>query len=114
MLGGKGCALRTVDKDILRGIPNGPDPCPLDERITDRRARIRAKDRTRTGIDCVRAIQCKAGAIRTLMAAKKQGLHTSKQNTQAAVAALIFMKSMVRMGASHARSEPSTSRTGIL
>ena len=35
----------------------------------------------------------KAGAICTLMAAKKLDLHTSKQNTQAAVAALIFMMS---------------------
>ena len=49
----------------------------------------------------------KAGAIRTLMAAEKQGLPTSTQNTQAAVAALIFMKSMVRgtgMSSSHRRS----------
>ena len=49
----------------------------------------------------------KAGAIRTLMAAKKQGLPTSTQNTQAVVAALIFMKSMVRgtgMSSSHRRS----------
>ena len=58
VLGDKGCALRTVDKGIPRGIPNGLDPCPLDERIKDRRARIRAKDRTRTGIDRVRAMQC--------------------------------------------------------
>ena len=47
-------SLRTVDK----GISRGPDPCPLDERITDRRAWIRDKDRTRTGIDRVRAMQC--------------------------------------------------------
>ena len=49
----------------------------------------------------------KAGAIRTLMAAKKQGLSTSTKNTQAAVAALIFMKSMVRgtsKSSSHRRS----------
>ena len=58
VLGDKGCALCTVDKDIPRGIPKGPDPCPLDKRIKDRRARIRAKDRTRTGIDRVRAMQC--------------------------------------------------------
>ena len=58
VLGDKGCALRTVDKGIPRGIPKGPDPCPLDKRIKDRRARIRAKDRTRTGIDRVRAMQC--------------------------------------------------------
>ena len=38
----------------------------------------------------------KAGAILTLMAAKKQGLSTITRNTQAAVAALIFMKSMVK------------------
>ena len=38
----------------------------------------------------------KAGEIRTLMAAKKQGLFTTTRNTQAAVAALIFMKLMVR------------------
>ena len=41
------------------------------------------------------------------MAAKKQGLSTSMKNTQAAVAALIFMKSMVRgigMSSSHRRS----------
>ena len=37
MLGDKGCALRTVDKGIPRGIPKGPDPCPLDKRIKDRR-----------------------------------------------------------------------------
>ena len=58
VLGDKGCALRTVDKSVDKGISRGPDPCPLDERITDRRARIRDKDRTRTGIDRVRAIQC--------------------------------------------------------
>ena len=49
----------------------------------------------------------KAGAICTLMSAMKRGLHTSTQNTQAAVAALIFMKSMVRgtgMSSSHRRS----------
>jgi len=33
----KGCALRTVGK----GIYKGPNPSPLDKRITDRRARIR-------------------------------------------------------------------------
>ena len=26
----QGCALCTVDKGIPRGIPKGPDPCPLD------------------------------------------------------------------------------------
>ena len=49
----------------------------------------------------------KARAICTLMAAKKQGLSTSTKNTQAAVAALIFMKSMVRgigTSSSHRRS----------
>ena len=51
-------SLRTVDKGVDKGISRGPDPCPLDERITDRRARIRDKDRTRTGIDRVRAMQC--------------------------------------------------------
>ena len=50
VLGDKGCALRTVDKGIPRGISRGPDPCPLDKRIKDRRARIRAGTRTRTGI----------------------------------------------------------------
>ena len=43
VLGDKGCALRTVDK----GISRGPNLCPLDKRITDRRARIR------TGIQSV-------------------------------------------------------------
>ena len=38
----------------------------------------------------------KVGAIRTLVAAKKQSLPTTTRNTQAAVAALLFMKSMVR------------------
>ena len=49
----------------------------------------------------------KAGSICTLMAAKKQGLSTTTRNTQAAVAALIFMKSMVRgtvTSSSHRRS----------
>ena len=58
LLGDKGCALRTVDKGIPRGIPKGPDPCPLDKRIKDRLARIRAKDWTQTGIHRVRAMQC--------------------------------------------------------
>ena len=48
VLGDKGCALRTVDK----GISRGPNPCPLDKWITDRRARIQ------TGIQSVRAVQC--------------------------------------------------------
>ena len=41
------------------------------------------------------------------MAAKKQGLSTTTRNTQAVVAALIFMKSMVRgtsKSSSHRRS----------
>ena len=46
VLGDKECALHTVEK----GISRGPNPCPLDKRITDRRARIR------TGIDRVRAV----------------------------------------------------------
>ena len=54
MLGDKGCALRTVDK----GISRGPDLCPLDKQIKDRRARIRAGTRTWTGIQRVRAVQC--------------------------------------------------------
>ena len=54
LLGDKGCALRTVDK----GISRGPDPCPLDKRIKDRRARIRAETQTRTQIQSVRAVQC--------------------------------------------------------
>ena len=37
LLGDKGCALRTVGK----GVYKGPNPSPLDKRITDRRARIR-------------------------------------------------------------------------
>ena len=37
VLGDKGCALRTVGK----GVYKGPNPSPLDKRITDRRARIR-------------------------------------------------------------------------
>ena len=48
VLGDKGCALCTVEKDIYRG----PKPYPLDKQITDRRARIR------TGIQTVRAVQC--------------------------------------------------------
>ena len=54
VLGDKGCALRIVDK----GISRGPNPCPLDKRITDRRARIRAGARIRTGIQSVQAVQC--------------------------------------------------------
>ena len=36
VLGDKGCALCTVEKGTYRG----PNPCPLDKRIRDRRARI--------------------------------------------------------------------------
>ena len=57
VLGDKGCALRSVDKGIPRGISRGPDPCPLDKRIKDRRAWIRAGDWTRTGIHRVQAMQ---------------------------------------------------------
>ena len=49
----------------------------------------------------------KAGAIRTLLAATKTGLSDTQRNTQAAVAALIFMRSMVRgtsKSTSHQRS----------
>ena len=49
----------------------------------------------------------KAGAICTLMTTKKQGLSTTTRNTQAAVAALLFMKLMVRgtsKSSSHCRS----------
>ena len=53
----QGCALRTVDKGIPRGISKGPDPCPLEKRNKDRQARIRAKDRTQTGIHHVQAMQ---------------------------------------------------------
>ena len=51
VLGDKGCTLRTVDK----GISRGPNPCPLDKQITDRRARIRTGI---PGIQSVRAVQC--------------------------------------------------------
>ena len=54
VLGDKGCALHTVDK----GISRGPNLCPLDKRITDRRARIR------TGIQSVQAVQCYILAFR--------------------------------------------------
>ena len=48
VLGDKSCALRTVDK----GTSRGSNTCPLDKRITDKRARIQ------TGIQTVRALQC--------------------------------------------------------
>eukprot|EP00957_Ditylum_brightwellii_P130661 9967771-Ditylum_brightwellii.AAC.1 len=43
-----------------------------------------------------RDVLCKDGAIRTLLAATKNSLSDVQRNTQAAVAALILMKSMAR------------------
>eukprot|EP00957_Ditylum_brightwellii_P073524 5586781-Ditylum_brightwellii.AAC.1 len=43
-----------------------------------------------------REVLCKARAIRTLLAATKNSLLDVQRNTQAAVTALILMKSMVR------------------
>eukprot|EP00957_Ditylum_brightwellii_P125886 9596116-Ditylum_brightwellii.AAC.1 len=46
--------------------------------------------------DETREVLHKAGAIRTLLAATKNSLPDVQRNTQAAVAALILMKSMAR------------------
>jgi hypothetical protein len=57
--------------------------------------------------DKTKEVLRKAGAIRTLLAATKTGLSDTPRNTQAAVAALIFMRSMVRgtsKSTSHRRS----------
>eukprot|EP00957_Ditylum_brightwellii_P162137 12344539-Ditylum_brightwellii.AAC.1 len=46
--------------------------------------------------DETREVLCKAGAICTLLAATKTSLPDVQRNTQAAVAALLLMKSMAR------------------